>query len=1107
MNLLLLAAVQAVVSGFGCEPCNRTCSLPFDGDGGVDNSEYLAYHEGFPFRMWSDCEELEKINEEYPNLQLRPVRDSEYAVYHGYSGSFSLYSDMLSSKDPLLGIMNIDIQWVLGLGDLLAPFPPEMVAGYSEQWLERNKRGEVVAAPHRSNSLMLFHRKDLFKKHGIELDFSSWETFEASMLEMQSRESAERGDPSYRAFSFNMIGLESDYSVIFATLLSGHNAGMVVEHDGTVSVNNPAAVKTLTMLKRWTTTLLHPATMAEGNDAPELLKNDDVAVVITWSNFADDAASLNWRKGWNVAAGPVPGPTGAGCSGSWNFALAAHAPMKNLSFRIISTHLDSSEYFTKPDEAPLAKRIYENATLWHAFCKANYILCAGIESYPGFFSRLTHRPSGGCGPLFDNCMVAIKSALVKFLDGTLSPSATVVVMEQDLKVLLGIWEQDSLYEEPSSWTDMKLVAVIVGTASITLVVSLLVYFFLKVNDLRRPQGCSMPLSIFLALMASVLFIVIQVITLTIWYEAFKDVASDLGAEVRQRSLQMVTQATQHGIEASFKEWAAASLTIIKRVIESDFVLKLPTLDLDPRSLILMIDQVEGRIAVSSDNVKQPDGVSIADELTAWGKAGLEAVGGSITGMLNSTTGDVSVDGRSCFLNAETVYYISKDDGLYERQVGYLIVYIVPNEVVLGEADDALEKSVWTSILLLCLGLACLTTASAIITLPLVALAYDMEKVRVMRLDSLLNTNKSSMLTEIASLLLGFQYMCKMINEYKAFMPQTLFMGSDTEADEEKSISDSASRTRSQTSQSHSQSQSRTLGSVTTGKHEKVTTVQLSGLQNVKGAVLSIQIHPASRDGPLGFSLDRFTAVFSAVEKVAHASNGIIHSFSTMHAEEIIVSWGMNGTCLSAPLRAVTAATEIRGLVDSTRVRLALAISAGRFKAGNIGSAHTRGFCVAGAPVKSYDAVVKSASALSRCLERSIVVCDKEGSDLPGFVMSEIDVANVDGRRALIKEVVSRNDGDMQEWMYELDDLKKNSTVLSRFLTSGEKISSATLSQALRDPGCSIDDKLVLENMEHLIAAFPDCAQSCTTLAYDAYVTMQKLIPKKTAVGGPCRDEV
>ncbi|KAJ9441250.1 hypothetical protein DIPPA_13858 [Diplonema papillatum] len=1087
-GLLFLVAVPVAVSQ--CSTCEQRCGLLFHGSGGVNRSQYLPYHEGFPFKMWEDCDTLRALDAEYPDLWLRPVRNSEYAVAQTYDGSFSIYSDMLAAKDELLGILNIDVQWVLAFGNQLAPFPNWLANNLRPKWRLINLKGDTLAAPHRANQIALYYRKDLFTKHGIDLDFTSWETFEAGVNLMQSREAVARGNPSYRAFSYKILGSASDTCVMFSTLLSGYDAGMVVENDGTVSINSDRSVKTLAMMRRWAGTILHPSTLLEGNDPKTLLTNDETAVILDWTSFSDHFAWVNWRYGFNVAAGPVPGPTGAGCSGSWNVALAAHAPMRNLSFRVMATRLDTDGVLNEPDQEPMSERFFEDPDLWNQWCTKNYILCGAVEAFPGFFGRLTHRPSEGCGAVFENCQGTIQAAMMKFFEGTLSPVEAVTELEVNLKVLLGIWKQDSLYEEPSSWTDAKISAVVVGSAGVVFIVALLAIFFLKVKDLRRPKGCSIPLSMFLAGMACVLFIVIQVITLTTWYDALKEVSSDLGSDVRQRSLQVITETTQQSIEASFNQWSGAALSIMKRFVESDFVRKLPGLDLDPRSLVLMIDQVEGRIAVSSDSFKQPDGASVSEGLTAWGLAALGVIGGTIGGSLNGTSFQADVDGKPCFLDAGTVYYVetsSKVDGYY-RQIGYLIVYFVPEEVVLGEAERALEKSVWTSILLLCVGLACLTTASAIITLPLVALAFDIEEVRVMRLEGLLNSTKSSMLTEIASLLLGFQHMCKMINEYKAFMPQTLFMGSETEVEHSEHESTHQSHT-SRTSKSNSTSQQRTT--TVASKYEKVMAVQLSGLQNVRGAVLSISVHPAGGKSS-GFSLDNFSEVFSAVEKAVHSSNGVIHSFQTMHAEEIIASWGMNGSCSSASQRAVTAAFTLKGLVDNNKVRLSLAVCAGRFKAGNIGSSQTRGFCVAGSPVKSYDAVVRSANALSSCLQRSIIVCDKEGADMPGFIMFEIDMANIDGKRSLFKEVVNRADGDMQEWMYELDDLKKNSTAVSRFLTSGEKIDSATLAEAKTNSACTNEDRIIFENFELLIAAFPNAVTKCTTLAYDSVAFMKKL---------------
>ncbi|KAJ9456833.1 hypothetical protein DIPPA_00307 [Diplonema papillatum] len=1085
-GLFLLLFAPSVVAQ--CPQCLANCGLEFHGSGGENMSQYLPYHAGFPFKLWEDCDALREIDAQYPDLWLRPVVNEEFGVKGGDEKAFSIYSDMLEGADPMLGILNIDIQWVLGLADNLEPFPDALARDLLEKWRQVNARGETVAAPHRANQIVLYYRQDLFDQHNVALNFSTWESFEAGVAELQSSVQAARGDAAYRAFSYTLAGGSSDMSVALTTLLSGHDGGMIVETNGTVSVNNQNAIKTLAMMRRWAGTILHPATLLTGNNPISQLENDEAAVILQWTSLSDTIGAFEDQYNMSIAMGPIPGKTGAGCSGSWNIALSKHVKMKDLAFKIMESRLNTDYVIWEPDQEPYTPRFYENATLWGMWCAKNTLLCTAVETYPDFFSRLTHRPSAGCGPLFAKCQGVIKSVMDKFLADKLSPQETVAAMEIELKVLLGIWQQDALYDEPTAWTGMRIAAVVVGGCGVAYLLALSAIFCLKVNSLRKPKGFSIPLSLFLALMASLLFSVVQVITIKSWYDSFRDTSSDLGADVRQRSLQMVTETTQQSIETSFGQLTDAAVSIMKRFVEADFVRKLPYLDLDPRSLVLLFDQVNERIAVTSDRNKQPDG-PVSDRLTPWGLAGLQLLGGNIKGKLNGTAFEHTIDGTPCFLDADTVQYkesIPGPNSAFLREISYMIVYIVPKDVVIGEADDALAHSVYVSILLLAVGLALLTTATSIITLPLVSLANDIENVRVMRLEASLGIKKSSSLTEIASLLVGFQHMCRMINEYKTFMPKTLFRESDH--DGEESGSDALPKKPPVKAASHTSEGSASFRSMAAMSFE------LSGLQTMRGAILSISVHqPESGTAQSSFNLDTFTTVFTTVEKLAHSSSGIVHSFSTMHAEEILVSWGMTAGCPFARQRAVNVAFELKTLAADLKTRLSLAVCAGRFKAGNIGTLRTRGFCIAGNPVKSYDVVVKSSMALSFCLRRSIIVCDAEVADLPGFVMFEVDAANVDGRLTFLKEVVSRAAEDVQEWMYELDELKKNQPVLSRFLTAGDNITLLGLTNALKDPDCTRDDKLILENMKTIIEPFPHAAKCCITLAYDSVVMLKKYV--------------
>ncbi|KAJ9438960.1 hypothetical protein DIPPA_34626 [Diplonema papillatum] len=705
--------------------------------------------------MWEDCDTLRALDAEYPDLWLRPVENSEYAVAQSYDGSFSIYSDMLAAKDELLGILNIDVQWVLAFGNQLAPFPNWLANNLRPKWRLINLKGETLAAPHRANQIVMYYRKDLFTKHGIDLDFTTWETFEADVNLMQSREAVARGNPSYRAFSYKIIGSSSNTCVMLSTLLSGYGAGMIVEADGTVSINSDRAVKTLTMMRRWAGTILHPSTLLEGNDPTALLQNDETAVILYWTSLSDHFVWVNWKmEEWNIAAGPaysnsatakgwamsrlgkiarvkavhpalemrvnhltslnkrpqinnreafeavgafevaavrhvpkkmankgwsghwekagvltgsfrpqahyprgwqhsgekwkararhdrathrrargggsrhlwdppwpwptsstinnpmtvkafemivrwyktlvnsrvytasshdhvmdemvndraavgisltsyssmyqwyndnppvagfnleavpVPGPNGAGCSAHFEAAIADitdtfHEFSKSLVRDLANVLPDS--VVENYNQEPVDSRVQSDPTRWQQYCELNPMLCKSIGVYPGFWSRLAHRPAAGCGVLYDSCLGAIKNVMEDLITETITPAAAAVSMEFDLNVVLGN-KEDVVDVSSTEWTDTRIFLIVVCVVCGLGLIGLVGIVFARLRNLRKPSGPSLPITVFLGIVFPVLFFVVQFVVIQEWNKAFREVTEDFSKKVRQQSLELL----------------------------------------------------------------------------------------------------------------------------------------------------------------------------------------------------------------------------------------------------------------------------------------------------------------------------------------------------------------------------------------------------------------------------------------------------------------------------------------------------------------------------------------------------------------------------------------
>ncbi|KAJ9446598.1 hypothetical protein DIPPA_21013, partial [Diplonema papillatum] len=821
--VLLVLGMCVVTTSAQCQECFDNCGLLFEG---WSLTAKISVYDKFLKFFAYDCAFLEDLNAKYPDLRITIVSDADLGNVD-YDTKFGVVGDMMDAENPILEIVDMDNPYVQPLADKLETLPEDVYDGIRERFMIRDDDGNVKAISWLGAVMNLYYREDLFKMHNITYTIESWEAWTESLKLLQEKEQERRNDTSWRALIF--IAGNNDLSMYTSYLLSfldGHDGGTVVSEDGEPTINNANAIKTMEMMVDWKKTIMHPKSWVSGSPS-DLVSNSDVAVALQWTWYSEWAPA-------GVTLSPLPGK--GSLSGSPVVAITKHTRRKDIAFdimrRIASNHLDyetSTRWwrggFRDETTEPVNKDTL-NATMWPIYCASQPNLCKAYETYPERFEAPMIPRLRGCGLLFDRCQNVIATGWANLMVEEMPPAQVVAAMDTQLRAVLGIVASGGDAAGIEEWTAERIALIIVIIVACLWIAVLAWFTHDRLRDLRKSNGLRLPASVVLGIVVLVLFCIVQVVITVEWNTAVRRISEDLGSRVQVVLLKTARLSLERSAENKMEEQMA--LSQMKSLVKADYVSQLPSMVIDSRSLILLIDLDEETIVVSSDTRKQADKVSIAapysDEVTNWMHAAFDAVGPTLRGYKTEQLYSSTVGSEKVNVNLQSVSLLKQYNSGEWKKMNYVLIYFVPEEVVYEETTKSLNRAVNLSILLAIVGVVLLVTLAIISTLPLIRLALDMEKVRSMRMDDI-DLTQNSRLIEFSSLIIGFQAMCEMLIEYKSFMPKTLFnlnAGSDEDEDSEKVTS-----THSKQSRTHSRSSA--FGS---SSRNRMQTLPGRGRQNV-----------------------------------------------------------------------------------------------------------------------------------------------------------------------------------------------------------------------------------------------------------------------------------
>jgi len=280
------------------------------------------------------------------------------------------YLDLLGRGDASIDVLQIDVVWPSALAPNLVDLSSHVTAEVLDQHLEaivanNTVGGRLVAMPWFTDAGMLYYRQDLLERYGLDVPQTYAELADAALI-IQGGERA-AGNPDFWGFVFQGQAYEG-LTCNALEWISAHAGGRIVDEQGEVTVDNPAAALALAQAASWV-----------GTVAPERVTQfveEDARITFGRGNAA---FMRNWPYAWalleaddspvkgKVAVAPLPkgGVHGqhSATLGGWQLAVSRHSDEQEAAIAFVTYLAGEAEQKRRAVEgsfAPTIKALYDD---------------------------------------------------------------------------------------------------------------------------------------------------------------------------------------------------------------------------------------------------------------------------------------------------------------------------------------------------------------------------------------------------------------------------------------------------------------------------------------------------------------------------------------------------------------------------------------------------------------------------------------------------------------------------------------------------------------------------------------------------------------------------
>ncbi|MFN3613165.1 MAG: ABC transporter substrate-binding protein [Rubrimonas sp.] len=345
----------------------------------------------------------------------------------------ALYQQLLAAGARDIDVFQIDVIWpgILGAHFIdLAPFSDGAEDAHFPAIVENNTiDGELKAMPWYTDAGVLYYRADLLEKHGRDVP-QTWEELTETAQAIMEAERAE-GNSGMWGYVFQGRAYEG-LTCNALEWIDSFNGGTVVDADGEITVNNPAAVQAVSMAAGWMRTITPEGVLNYAEEEARGVFQSGNAVFMrnwpyAWALANSDDSPVRGKVG--VAALPRGGEDGkpTGTLGGWQLAVSRYSANPEAAADLVM-------FLTSPEEQK--RRAIQGS--YNPTIAALYEDEEVLEAVPFFgdlyetFTNAVARPSRVTGESYNRVSNAFWNAVHDALSGRRDAEAALAALEGEL---------------------------------------------------------------------------------------------------------------------------------------------------------------------------------------------------------------------------------------------------------------------------------------------------------------------------------------------------------------------------------------------------------------------------------------------------------------------------------------------------------------------------------------------------------------------------------------------------------------------------------------------------------------------------------------------------
>ena len=393
---------------------------------------------------WLQQDELPRAEREFREFS----RETGIAIQHS-----PVPETLFSSLDPLPqldllrrvlqeggarpDVLNIDVIWPGILADDLIDLRPYLATELSspdpELVSNYTVNGKMVAVPYHTHVTVLAYRTDLLREYGYSHPPETWDELESMAARIQAGERA-KGTKDFWGYVWQGAASEGLTCNALEWQVS-EGGGRIIEDDKTISVNNPAAIRSWQRAAHWIGTISPPAVLAyRETDSLNVWDSGNAAFMRSWMTgdrlIHPRESPVRDRTGYTSMPGGRGGRVGT--LGGFGLAVSRYSAHPREAVALIrfliaqelrsKAELSHSDSATKP-------QLYDLPHILQA-----YVPSAELSRHS---SRLVTRPSDVSGHVYEEVSRGYIQAVYSVLTGQKRAPEAAAELEKQLIHITG----------------------------------------------------------------------------------------------------------------------------------------------------------------------------------------------------------------------------------------------------------------------------------------------------------------------------------------------------------------------------------------------------------------------------------------------------------------------------------------------------------------------------------------------------------------------------------------------------------------------------------------------------------------------------------------------